>query len=67
VSGGERPGPFPWASALHTGLCLLRLPPSIFWAMTPVEFYAAAGGLAPSAAALSRAGLAEMMARFPDG
>ncbi|MGV2098413.1 rcc01693 family protein [Rhizobium sp. 21-4511-3d] len=65
--GAGRPGPFPWTGALHTGLCLLRLPPETFWAMTPVEFHAAAGGLAPRAPVLSRAGLSEMMARFPDG
>jgi uncharacterized phage protein (TIGR02216 family) len=51
---------------LHTGLCLLRLSPDTFWAMTPVEFFAAAGGMVPRAAGFSRDGLAEMMARFPD-
>ena len=33
----------------------------------PVEGHAAAGGLAPRAPMLSRAGLSAMMARFPDG
>jgi uncharacterized phage protein (TIGR02216 family) len=34
--------------------------------MTPIEFYAMAGGLLPRGAALDRAGLEAMMARFPD-
>jgi uncharacterized phage protein (TIGR02216 family) len=34
--------------------------------MTPIEFNAMAGGLSPRAATLDRAGLAAMMARFPD-
>jgi hypothetical protein len=34
--------------------------------MTPVEFHAAAGGLAPPRAAVSRADLDGLMARFPD-
>lgn len=59
------PKPFPWGAALHTGLCLLRLPPPVFWAMTPREFFAAAGGLRP-AAGLSRGGLEALMAAFPD-
>ncbi|WP_246704397.1 phage tail assembly chaperone [Rhizobium sp. P32RR-XVIII] len=44
----------------------MRLPPEAFWAMTPAEFHAAAGGLAPRTAVLSRAGLVGMMERFPD-
>ncbi|WP_112943723.1 MULTISPECIES: rcc01693 family protein [unclassified Rhizobium] len=60
------PTPFPWARVLHVGLCLLRLPPQSFWAMTPVEFHAAAGGLSPPRAAVSRADLDGLMARFPD-
>ncbi|MBB3963736.1 MULTISPECIES: rcc01693 family protein [Rhizobium] len=58
--------PFPWARVLHVGLCLLRLPPQSFWAMTPVEFHAAAGGLSPPRAPVSRADLDGLMARFPD-
>ncbi|MDM9629083.1 phage tail assembly chaperone [Rhizobium sp. S152] len=60
------PAPFPWARVLHVGLCLLRLPPMQFWAMTPREFHAAAGGLAPRGTAVSRADLDGLMARFPD-
>ncbi|MDM9620049.1 MULTISPECIES: rcc01693 family protein [unclassified Rhizobium] len=58
--------PFPWARVLHVGLCLLRLPPVAFWAMTPLEFHAAAGGLVPPGVGTSRADLEGLMARFPD-
>jgi uncharacterized phage protein (TIGR02216 family) len=34
--------------------------------MTPIEFHAMAGALSPRTASLDRAGLAEMMRRFPD-
>jgi len=34
--------------------------------MTPIEFHAMAGGLAPRAPVLDRAGLMHLMARFPD-
>jgi hypothetical protein len=34
--------------------------------MTPIEFHAAAGGLAPRNIAVSRADLDGLMARFPD-
>ncbi|WFS03004.1 rcc01693 family protein [Rhizobium tumorigenes] len=61
-----RPTAFPWRRALHVGLCLLRLPPVIFWAMTPIEFHAMAGGLSPRSPSLDRAGLAAMMVLFPD-
>jgi len=59
--------PFPWDAALHAGLCHLRLKPKIFWALTPVELNAMAGGLAQGSAALGRAGLAALMAAYPDG
>ncbi|WP_349017674.1 phage tail assembly chaperone [Rhizobium sp. 32-5/1] len=35
---------FPWADVLHLGLCLLRLSPTNFWAMTPREFLWPAAG-----------------------
>ncbi|WP_210280751.1 rcc01693 family protein [Rhizobium sp. BK181] len=62
----DRATPFPWARVLHVGLCLLRLPPAIFWTMTPVEFHAVAGGLTPRSA-VARADLGALMAQFPDG
>nr|WP_210103081.1 rcc01693 family protein [Neorhizobium galegae] len=58
--------PFPWARVIHTGLCLLRLSPKDFWAMTPREFFAASGGLVPRAPAFSRDGLAALMRAYPD-
>ncbi|MCX8998460.1 phage tail assembly chaperone [Rhizobiaceae bacterium BDR2-2] len=60
------PKPFPWDEALHTGLCLLRLPPPVFWTMTPREFIAAAGGLRPRGLGPSRPAFEALMAAFPD-
>lgn len=51
---------------MHAGLCLLRLAPRDFWAMTPIEFFAITGGLKPSQAVLDRRGLEGLMQRFPD-
>ncbi|WP_105381924.1 rcc01693 family protein [Neorhizobium alkalisoli] len=58
--------PFPWDAVMHAGLCLLRLPPKDFWALTPREFFAVAGGLKPSDASMERAGLKALMTAFPD-
>ncbi|QQM32662.1 phage tail assembly chaperone [Martelella lutilitoris] len=68
AAGPEPPGaePFPWRSALHTGLCLLRLKPEDFWSLTPVEFAAMSGAFAPAGPYPTRAGLEEMMMRYPD-
>lgn len=59
--------PFPWDDVIHVGLGLLRLSPRDFWAMTPVEF-AAAAGLSRRASALppTRADLSMLMNEFPD-
>jgi uncharacterized phage protein (TIGR02216 family) len=56
---------------MRLGLGALRLPPDVFWAMTPVELRRAlegAGLLAPGAgtAWMDRATLDGLMARFPD-
>jgi uncharacterized phage protein (TIGR02216 family) len=51
---------------MHVGLCLLRLPPDRFWALTPREFMAMGGALRPRAAGLSRDGLFDLMRDFPD-
>ena len=53
---------------MAAGLGLLRLPPPVFWSMTPKELEAALRGLLGPApdTPLPRAALAQMMARFPD-
>ena len=60
-----------WVELMRLGLGALRLPPEVFWAMTPVEFQRAlegAGILAAGggAAWMERATLEGLMARFPD-
>jgi uncharacterized phage protein (TIGR02216 family) len=52
---------------MHAGLCLLRLSPKDFWALTPIEFHAMTGGLAQKGSGPGRAELEGLMARFPDG
>jgi uncharacterized phage protein (TIGR02216 family) len=60
--------PFPWEQAIGFALGILRLPPCSFWRMTPRELACAIEAVSGRAgAALDRAGLALMMARFPDG
>lgn len=57
---------FPWDAVIHVGLCLLRLSPRDFWALTPVEFFAMAGGARPREAMMARDGLEALMRAFPD-
>jgi uncharacterized phage protein (TIGR02216 family) len=59
--------PFPWDTVLHVGFCLLRLSSRDFWALTPIEFSAMAGGMKPRGASTDRAGLDALMRAFPDG
>jgi uncharacterized phage protein (TIGR02216 family) len=54
-----------WARLMQVGLGRLRLAPEVFWNLTPAEFMLMAG-LGEGRSALSRAGLAELSARFPD-
>ena len=54
-----------WAGLMRLGLVELRLPPEVFWSLTPGELMLIAG-VAPGRPALTRAGLAELLARFPD-
>lgn len=64
-------GTLDWQALMRLGLGALRLPPEVFWAMTPGELMLALegagvlpiGGRAPMGAAR----LAELMAAFPDG
>lgn len=52
---------------MGAGLGLLRLPSDQFWRLTPRELAAALAVLAPPRPpALGRAGLHDLMARFPD-
>lgn len=67
MSTGAAVRPFPWDEALHAGLCLLRLEPRVFWAMTPREFHAAIGGLRGQGQSLRRESLEALMRAFPDG
>ncbi|NTF06892.1 phage tail assembly chaperone [Agrobacterium rubi] len=59
--------PFPWGQVIHAGLSLLRLSPTVFWALTPVEFFAMTGGMRPRRDGLDRGGLEGLMRAFPDG
>ena len=54
---------------MEAGLGTLRLPPHIFWAMTPRELEAAlrgAFGVTRQAGPMSRADLAALMGAYPD-
>ena len=54
-----------WSGLMRLGLVEMRLPPELFWGLTPAELMLMAG-LGAGRAALTRAGLAELAARFPD-
>lgn len=59
--------PFPWKDAIGFGLGVLRLPSQEFWRMTPRELAAAIEAVrGPATARLDRAGLEDLMRRFPD-
>lgn len=56
-----------WPGLLRLGLTRLQLRPAEFWALSPVEVllmlgWAPGAGMAP----LTRAGLAQLQAAFPD-
>lgn len=54
-----------WPGLVRAGLGQLRLPPSVFWHLTPVELQIMLGaeGAAP---ALTRARLEQLAAAYPD-
>lgn len=54
-----------WPELIELGLVRLRLTPEVFWGLTPAELMLMAGQ-GSGRAALSRAGLAALAARFPD-
>ncbi len=54
-----------WPGMLRAGLHRLGLTPEAFWRLSPVELRMMLGEGAPGAR-LTRAGLEELAARFPD-
>lgn len=54
-----------WSDLMRFGLGDLRLPPEVFWSLTPVELMLMAG-TDTTAPVLDRAGLDALMAAFPD-
>ena len=54
-----------WAGLMRLGLRELRLPPDVFWDLTPMELLLVAGS-GPGRGALTRAGLEALQERFPD-
>ena len=55
-----------WGGLMRLGMVELRLPPEVFWGLTPAELMLLAG-VGPGRAAMTRAGLEALLARFPDG
>jgi len=53
-----------WRALMRVGLHDLRLRPAEFWALTPLEFLMMAG--ASGSAPMTRSGLLDLQARFPD-
>ncbi|WP_375172658.1 rcc01693 family protein [Pseudooceanicola sp.] len=55
---------FNWPALMRAGITGLRLTPAEFWALTPAELrlMLGEGGAAP----LRRAGLEDLMAKWPD-
>jgi len=59
--------PFPWRDAIGFGLGVLKLPPETFWRMTPRELAAAIEAVrGRGGPRLDRAGLDDLMRRYPD-
>lgn len=54
-----------WSDMLRLGLGHLRLRPDQFWALTPAELMMMLG-LSPGHGALTRDGLSDLMAAYPD-
>ena len=56
-----------WPELMRLGLTRLGLPPDVFWNLTPVELMLmAGGGDGDGREALTRSGLEDLVARFPD-
>jgi uncharacterized phage protein (TIGR02216 family) len=54
-----------WPALMRLGMVDLGLAPQAFWDLTPAELFLLAG-IAPGERPMDRAGLAALMARFPD-
>lgn len=54
-----------WPRLMRLGLVELRLPPAVFWDLTPAELMLMAG-FDDAPMALGRSGLDALLARFPD-
>ena len=54
-----------WPGLMRLGLVRLKLAPAVFWDLTPAELMLIAG-LSGGRPALTRAGLAGLLERFPD-
>ena len=54
-----------WPKLMRLGLVQLGLSPDVFWSLTPAELMLMAGP-GDGRATMTRAGLAELAARFPD-
>lgn len=54
-----------WPRLMRLGMVELRLTPEVFWSLTPAELFLLAG-LDAEPAALTRAGLKDLLERFPD-
>jgi uncharacterized phage protein (TIGR02216 family) len=62
----KRGGGFNWAELMLVGLHHLRLQPNEFWNLTPAELLVMAGAVKPASQLLTRQGLNELCALFPD-
>lgn len=57
-----------WPGLMRVGLGVLRLPPEVFWAMTPAELRLAleGAGVVQTDPGLDKSWLSNLMAAFPD-
>lgn len=62
----KRDGGFNWPELMLVGLHQLRLKPDEFWNLTPAELLVMAGAVKPASHILTRSGLNELCALFPD-
>lgn len=62
----KRSSRFNWAELMLVGLHQLRLKPDEFWNLTPAELLVMAGAVKPASQLLTRQGLNDLCALFPD-